>query len=130
MRMKPSSPKRLPISYAKARNAALMNQFATPGLGSLIARRWMAGVGQLVLFLCGFTLFIVWFVKLMSQYYGLMFGDVQPQTNFWILKRSLILCVAAWLWSLVTSINLVREAKRNEIAEVMKPLMAKPPKLN
>ncbi|MEI9960944.1 MAG: hypothetical protein WDM76_07360 [Limisphaerales bacterium] len=39
----------------------------------------MAGIGQLVLFLCGFTLFMVWFVKLMSQYYSLMFGDAQPQ---------------------------------------------------
>ena len=76
--MKPSSPGRKPVSRAKARNAELLNLLATPGLGSLLCRRWIAGTGQLVLCVAGFTVFMVWFVKEMTQYYGLINNDVPP----------------------------------------------------
>ena len=67
MRMKPSSPGRKPVSRAKAKNAALLNLLATPGLGSLLCGRWIAGAGQLVLCVAGFAVFIVWFVKEMIR---------------------------------------------------------------
>ncbi len=130
MRMKPSSPKPPPISYAKARNAALMHQFATPGIGSLMARRWMAGAGQLVLALIGFGMFLLWFVEIMTQLYGQISGNMPERNVSWLAEAGLLVFAVAWLWSLVTSVSLIREAKRNEIAEVMKPLVAKPPKLN
>jgi len=46
-----------PPSRALARNATLLNLLATPGLGSIIGRRWIAGSGQLLLAVVGFTLF-------------------------------------------------------------------------
>ncbi len=61
------------ISRAKARNAALLNQLATPGLGSLLARQWIAGTGQLLLSVIGFTLVMVWFVEELIGYYGQVF---------------------------------------------------------
>jgi hypothetical protein len=128
--MKPSSPTRPPLSRAKARNAALMNQLATPGLGSLLARRWVAGIGQLALALAGFIMFVLWFGELMIQLYGQIDGNVPERNVNWIGEGGLMIFSAAWLWSLVTSFSLIREAKRNEIAEVMKPLVAKPPRLN
>ena len=39
---------------ASARNCALINQLATPGLGSLMAGRLVAGIGQLLLAVAGF----------------------------------------------------------------------------
>ena len=111
MGMKPfSAPKKL--SRAKARNAALMNQFATPGLGSLMAGRRLAGAGQLLLFLAGFVLYCVWVFKDLAQYYSLMFSDAQPEHVGWngMATTGVVLCVAAWLWSLVTSLRLMREA--------------------
>jgi hypothetical protein len=92
----------------------LLNLFATPGLGSLLARRWVAGTGQLVLFLAGFVLFLVWFVKMMKDYYGLMFdAHEEPDMNayLWYLKAGVLLAVAAWLWALVTSLQLLHAAK-------------------
>jgi len=111
--MKPSS-FRAPLSPARARNCALMNQFATPGLGSLMARRLVAGSGQLAVFLVGFVMFVVWFVDEMRQYYALMFTDNQPHVRHWLAFAGVGLCVLGWLWALVTSLSLLREAKRNE----------------
>jgi 4a-hydroxytetrahydrobiopterin dehydratase len=114
--MKPSlEPKK--ISHAKARNAALMNQFATPGLGSLLAGRWLAGGGQLLVFLAGFVIYCAWAIKNLSQYYSLMYSDMPVQNIGWNRTAwiGVALCVAAWLWSLVTSISLMREASQSDV---------------
>jgi 4a-hydroxytetrahydrobiopterin dehydratase len=108
--MKLFSPSGRPPSRAAARNAALLNLLATPGLGSLLGRRWIAGGGQLVLALTGFTLFLVWFVKEMIQYYGQITGDVEVRPIGVFLESGLILFGIAWLWSAATSFSLLREA--------------------
>ncbi len=103
-----------PLSPARARNCALLNQFATPGLGSLLARRFVAGAGQLGVFLVGFVLFTLWFIEEMRQFYGMMFSDAEPHVRHWLAFAGVGICAFAWLWSLVTSISLLREARRNE----------------
>jgi 4a-hydroxytetrahydrobiopterin dehydratase len=108
--MKLFSPKGRPPSRTAARNAALLNQLATPGLGSLLCGRWIAGSGQLMLAIAGFSLFVVWFVKDMFQYYGQITGDVEVRPIGGFLVSGLALFGAAWLWSLVTSFSLLREA--------------------
>jgi len=125
--MKPSSPDET-ISQAKAKNVLLLNLFATPGLGSLLVKRWIAGTGQLVLFLAGFGLFTVWFVKMMKDYYGLISNaQEEPNTHgyLWMLEAGLLLAVAAWLWSLVTSLQVLRSVKAPP-----PKLETKPPILN
>ena len=111
--MKPSSGSKK-ISRAKARNAALLNQLATPGLGSLLARRWIAGTGQLLLAIGGFVLVVVWFVEMMAQFYGQMFSDRPSQRPAALSNLALGagLFALAWCWSLVTSFSLLREASR------------------
>src|ERR1017187_4524674 len=114
--MKPSlAPKK--TSHAKARNAALLNQFATPGLGSLIAGRWLAGTGQLLVFLVGFVLYCVWTIKYLAAYYSLMYSDAPLRTNSlkWMLWTGVGLCAAGWFWSLATSISLMREASKSDV---------------
>lgn len=108
--MKLFSPKGRPLSRSAAKNAALLNQLATPGLGSLLCRRWVAGGGQLLLAIAGFVLVMVWFIKEMIQYYGQMTGDVKMHAIGWILVTGVILFATSWIWSAVTSINLLREA--------------------
>ena len=113
--MKPSlAPKK--ISHVKARNAALLNLLATPGLGSLLCRRWLAGTGQLLLALAGCALILVWFFREMASYYGLMFSTAAPhQPDVKLLEAGGILLVASWVWSLATSISLLREASRANV---------------
>src|SRR5665213_1755067 len=110
--MKPFSA-RGKISRPKARNAALMNLLATPGLGSLMAGRLIAGVGQLGLSVSGFVVVLVWFVREMVPYYSLMFSD-QPEhaIGYKMLVVGAAEFALAWLWSLVTSVSLFREASK------------------
>lgn len=124
--MKPSFPRRnrKPLSTATARNAALINQLATPGLGTLMAGRLASGLGQLLLALAGFGFILVWFVALLRQYYGLITGDVSLTPVVWLVETGAGLFLAAWCWSLVTSISLIREARRNALnvfAEIPPP---------
>jgi 4a-hydroxytetrahydrobiopterin dehydratase len=109
--MKPSSRRHKPVSRATARNAALLNQLGTPGLGSLLAGRWIEGALQLLVFLAGFVLFCLWAFRNLAQYYQMMFDDV-PKTapgGGGLALTGVGICVMAWVWSLATSFSLLRE---------------------
>jgi hypothetical protein len=119
-----SAATRKPLSRANARIAAVVNQLATPGLGSLVARRWIAGTGQLLLAVIGFVLMVFWFIKLMIRYYSLI-NDPNPKNTPIDFKLAVIgagIFFIAWLWSWVTTISVLREARRNSMAELQKPL--------
>jgi len=120
-----AAPRKL-LTAATARNAALVNQLATPGLGSLMAGRYLTGAGQLLLALAGFFCFLYWFVAVMRQFYGQIEGNVEVQPVGWIGLLGLGLFGLAWLWALVTSISLLREARRNQAADFATP---RPPPL-
>jgi 4a-hydroxytetrahydrobiopterin dehydratase len=128
--MKPSSPGRKPVSRTKARNAAMLNLLATPGFGSLLCGRWIAGTGQLVLAVAGFVLIAVWFFKEMIPYYGLMFGDGPPHLpNLKMLAEGGTLFAVSWLWSAVTSVSLLREASAVNLQAIKNFAAAPMPKL-
>jgi 4a-hydroxytetrahydrobiopterin dehydratase len=109
--MKPFLANRKPVSRGKAKNAALLNQLATPGLGSLLCGRRIAGTGQLLLSVAGSALVMVWFFREMIPYYGLMFSDEPPHLpSLKMLAVGTSLFAASWLWSAVTSFSLMHEA--------------------
>lgn len=116
MRMRASFLRRPPgpLSRSAARNAALLNQCATPGLGSLMAGRRLAGVGQLLVAVAGFAMVIGWFVLLALQIYDELINDAQPKSVAWLGEAGAVTFGAAWLWSLVTSLSVLREARDNE----------------
>jgi len=117
MKLFSPQPDHKPVSRAAARNAALVNQLATPGLGSLMAGRWLAGIGQLAMAVAGFVMVVVWFFEVMIQYYGQISGNVQSHSVGWIGATGSILFVASWLWSLVTSVSLLLQAKADRPVE-------------
>ncbi len=129
MLMKPSSPGRKPVSRARAKNAAMLNLLAAPGLGSLLCRRWIAGAGQLILCVIGFIVFMVWFVKEMIQYYDLITSDVPLQSIWLIAATGVSLVTVSWLWSAVTSVSLLREASANNLQSLKNFAAAPMPKL-
>lgn len=119
---------RRPLRRSELISCALINQFATPGLGSLMARRWVAGSGQLFLAVAGFGLFIGWFVQKMRVFYGQMFGtDLPADAGSSLLKWGLMIFVASWVWSLVTSIQLLRQAPEENAPPTLPSRL--PPKL-
>ncbi len=88
----------------------MLNQFGTPGLGSLLAGRWMAGAGQLLLALAGCAFILVWFVAQIHQLYGQIDNDVPVQPVGYLFTIGAILFAVSWFWSLLTSLSLIREA--------------------
>lgn len=124
--MKPSLVTRKPVSRAKAKNAALLNLLATPGLGSLLCRRWIEGIGQLLLAIAGCVFFIVWILKILHVYYGLMFSNEQMQPVGRLAWTGAILFALSWIWSVFTSVSLLREAT-DERHEAIKNFGAPPP---
>jgi 4a-hydroxytetrahydrobiopterin dehydratase len=83
----------------------LLNLLVLPGMGSVRAGLWFAGVGQLALVILGAITMLIWLYKELSQYYGLMFDNVKQQSIGWIGIVGAILMGISWLWALVTSIN-------------------------
>jgi hypothetical protein len=126
-----------PLSRARAWTCILTNLFATPGLGSLMARRVFAGIGQLLLALAGFVLIVGWMFELFHRVFLQQLGDpVPPDSSGWMWKWGLLLFGAGWLWSLVTSLSLLRQAKADGPVESkpipprMTDLPGQPPKLS
>ena len=105
---------RRPLTPASARNYALLNQLATPGLGSLLGGRWLAGSGQLILALAGFCLIIAWFVKVMLLFYQQIESNANPAPGSvaWLGESGAATFAVAWIWSLFTSLSLLREARK------------------
>jgi hypothetical protein len=62
----------------------LLNLLVLPGMGSVRAGLWFAGISQLVLVLLGAIIVLIWLYKELSQYYGLMFDNVKQQSVGWI----------------------------------------------
>jgi hypothetical protein len=91
----------------------LINQLATPGLGSLMARRFVSGAGLLLLALAGFSLSTVWMFQLC---YALIVQQLDqpepPRAPDWLWTGGLMLFGAGWCWALITSVGLYLEAQR------------------
>jgi len=79
-----------------------------------MAGRILPGIGQLVLAVSGFAMVIAWFVTVIIQLYGLIRGDANPQSVAWLGLAGFGTFALAWLWALVTSVSILREANRAE----------------
>ena len=110
-----------PLDQARATNCAVINLAATPGLGSWIAGRMIEAVGQLILSVTGFCLITGWMVQMVLTAVK-KFNDASPEaeTSTRQLKVGAAIFILAWIWSLVTSISVWREAKRNAAAKAGK----------
>jgi len=74
----------------------------------------VAGVGQLLLAVAGFVMVIGWFVLLALQVYNEVMNGAEPKSVAWLGLVGGAAFAAAWLWSLVTSLSILREARANE----------------
>ena len=79
-----------------------MNLTATPGLGSLMCRRWVPGLGQLALSVTGFFLIMVWLLKIIYRSTMQQIGESVPDAPAdWMWKWGVLCFALGWLWSLV-----------------------------
>jgi hypothetical protein len=103
-----------PVSRTEARNYLLINQLATPGLGSLLGKRYLDGLGQLLLACTGAGMVFVWSVTGIYDAYQQATADIPPRHLGWVGIFGALLFAAAWLWALATSLSLLRQARQNE----------------
>ena len=107
-----SAPQPRKLSRSRALAGIFTNLCATPGLGSLMCRRLVSGAGQLLLALAGFCLIVGWMTREFYRSIQLQLDRPVSQTSFdWMWQWGAVCFGIAWLWSLVTSIGLWREAK-------------------
>lgn len=104
------------LSRAKARNCVLINQCAAPGLGSLMAGRYLAGAGQFLLALVGFGFVVAWFVAVMWQLYQQFESGGPVKSVAWMAEVGWSAFALSWLWAGVTSLSLLSEARADEVA--------------
>lgn len=111
--MKTSSPPVAP-DRASARACTLTNLLVLPGLGSLVAGR-RVGWAQAALALAGLGLFLYGVARLLRDWLA---AGAEPVFEFTpalgCLLGGLAVSVVAWLWALVTSLQIHREVRARE----------------
>jgi hypothetical protein len=113
-----------------------MQNLATPGIGSLKARRIFAGACQLVLAIASCLLICAWVIGWSYRIYQAQLDEpIPPNSSGWLLKWGVVCFGVSWLWAMITCVSLVLQAKAAERKNPQKvpPRLAdlpdKPPKL-
>ena len=120
-----SLPPILPLTRDRAWAYVLLN-ISVPGWGSWKAGRKVAGFGELFILVAGLVLLAIWFFKYMNRIMESEMGDTLPPIPpGWLWQGGIGLYVVSLVWTIVTCVSLVREAKAHE-AEVQRNT---PPKL-
>jgi hypothetical protein len=114
-----------------------MQNLATPGIGSLKARRIFAGVCQLSIAIASCIFICAWVIGWSYRIYLAQIDEAIPQdSSGWLLKWGIVCFGVSWLWALITCVSLVLQAKAAERKSPQKvpPRLAdlpdKPPKLH
>jgi hypothetical protein len=117
-----------PSDRAAARNALVLNLATTPGLGSFLAGRRAVGLVQMLMAVSGFVVLMLWFWDLARQFWSLLqSGDGAVQPDLRQLMVGGVLFGGAWLWSLWTSISILRQSK-DGIPSISVPGPTSPPR--
>jgi hypothetical protein len=111
------------VKRTTAMNCLLVNQLATPGLGSLMGRRFLEGIVQLILALLGAGFFIGGFIQLGLKTYRMMNDQPeQPEHYPWLTRVGVILFVTSWLLAWITSLSLLRNARAEKSPTPITPV--------
>jgi hypothetical protein len=102
---------RLGSEEAAAWAALAANLLVLPGLGSLMASR-KAGWLQAALALAGAALSLVWLIAFARVWIRLGAFPLGEELDMATGLLGIALFAAAWLWSLATSLDLLRQSRR------------------
>ena len=115
--------------------ACVMLNISVPGWGSLKAGRKLVGTAEMLIVFVGLVLLGVWFVEWLNRIVqSELDNPLPPVPAHWLWETGIGCCVASWIWTIVTSAHLMREAKayEKEMREKVPPRLSdlpKPPKL-
>jgi hypothetical protein len=89
-----------------------MNLMVLPGLGSFLARRRVAGVLQAMVAGTGAGLSVWWLFMLVRQWAEEGYFPIDGGEHFRIGIIGVLIFATAWVWSLATSLAVIRAARR------------------
>lgn len=89
-----------------------MNLVVLPGLGSLLARRRIAGAAQAMLAGIGAALSLWWLILLARQWTRESYFPIDGGDDFRIGVIGVLIFAVAWVWSLATSLSVLRAVER------------------
>ena len=98
---------------------ASINQLAFPGAGTVMAGRWI-GYFQAVVMIAGFALTSFYFLAVIQGAVQLIINGAMNEEEFrasyhqyiWTLELGSVLTAVAWLWSLISSVSIVRSVPK------------------
>ncbi|MGH7977119.1 MAG: hypothetical protein ACREC8_10720 [Limisphaerales bacterium] len=124
-----------PLSRDRAWACVMLN-FSLAGLGSLKARRFFAGICQLVAVFAGFFLMCAWIIEWCYRIFQAQAGETVSKNSIgWLWQWGAACFVVSYAWTLITCVSLMRQAKADEeknrqnIPPRLVDLPGKPPKL-
>ena len=94
-----------------------LNLLVLPGLGTLLAGRRVSGVLQVALAVAGFLFSVRWFSQLMTIATTISadgFPDLEA-LPFRSIVVGLGIVLAAWLWSLASSLQFLRASRKTKL---------------
>lgn len=108
--------------------AIVINQLATPGLGSWIAGHRIAGAGQLAFSCSGFLYFLFCCVHHVSESIRTALdGGESPSFPMEAWNRTLLIFGIGWLWAAITSLQMLWEIRNTPHVPAPPPLASPPP---
>jgi hypothetical protein len=112
------------LSRSQARNYVILNQLATPGLGTWLAGRKITGALQMLVAVTACVLIILWFLTSLRPMLEAMQGDpYRPDSRTWTYALwGWNLLAVSWLWAGISSLSILKQATPDTPA-------AKPPRL-
>src|SRR5258706_12351104 len=114
-----------PIDRSAAWVALLTNLFVMPGVGSWMAGQRKLGATHFLLSLAGLLLMTAWVCFYVCDWISHQTMPAALGPQLWTGIAGAVLFIGAWLWSLMSSLALVRQANA-----APPPESSQPPKLN
>lgn len=112
----------MPRDRISGGNALILNLATTPGLGSFLAGRRGVGSMQMVMAVSGFGVLMLWFWDLARQFWALLQSSdtvVHPDPRQ--LMAGGVLFGGSWLWSLWTSLSILRRDRTGSVVVPARP---------
>jgi hypothetical protein len=91
-----------------------MNLLVLPGLGSLLARRRIAGSAQAMLAVTGAGMSVWWLILLARQWTEEGYFPWDGGADFRIGIFGVLVFAIAWVWSLATSLAVIHAARSHK----------------
>jgi len=105
---------RVPLNRDRAWACVLLN-LGVPGWGSLKAGRPLAGMGEMVILIAGLVLFGTWMYEWLHGVFVTELGDPPPPAAApWLWEWGIGLVGTSCVWTIITCVSIMREAKAHE----------------